>query len=121
MNINDLTPGAARSNASQQRRVDTEKASRDNTLQQATRPGQPASSDRVELSEAARTAQAEAVAQQREIDFARRAMLSIPPLSQDRAEDILQRLQEGFYSQPEVLEQIAGRMIDAAQDEGAAE
>lgn len=46
------------------------------------------------------------------IDFARKALLGVPPLSQDRVQDILKRVQEGYYSQPEVVKEIATRITE---------
>lgn len=68
--------------------------------------------DRVEISDAARAAVAGAGTTS-EINFARKAMLGIPPLSEKRAADILARVQNGYYSQPDVLKQIAERVGDA--------
>ena len=47
-----------------------------------------------------------------ELAFARKAMLGIPPLSNERASDILKRIQEGYYSQPEVLKTIAEKFTE---------
>lgn len=66
--------------------------------------------DRVEISDAARTALEAQDAEQPMLDFARKALLGIPPLSQDRAEDILIRIREGFYSQPEIVKLITERV-----------
>lgn len=63
--------------------------------------------DRVEISAGSRTTQ-NGVAPE-ELVFARKALLGIPPLSDDRVADILQRIQEGYYSQPEILKAIAER------------
>ena len=73
-------------------------------------PAQPVESqqqarDRVEISDAARAAANEP--QVEGINFARKALLGIPPLSDERASDMIQRIQEGYYSQPEVLKQVA--------------
>ena len=68
------------------------------------------SQDSVEISAAARAAAQDTKAQ--EMNFAKKALLGIPPLSEDRAADILKRVQEGHYSQPEVLKQIATKVVE---------
>ncbi len=79
----------------------------DSGRNQAARPSSP-QQDRVEISDAARTA---AQAQKTEgIDFARKALLGIPPLSEQRSADMLKRIQEGYYSQPEVLAKVAEKI-----------
>lgn len=63
--------------------------------------------DRVELSATAQASRSETASA--ELDFARKALLGIPPLSEERSADILKRVQEGYYSQPERLKEIAER------------
>jgi hypothetical protein len=75
--------------------------------------------DKVEISDAARTALAKDAGSAAEVQFAKKALLGIPPLSEKRAADILARVQSGFYSQPEVLKQIAERVgteLSGAED-----
>lgn len=68
-----------------------------------------AAGDRVEISDAARSAASDA--QARDVAFARKALLGIPPLSQDRISEIMQRVQEGYYSNdPDVLKHIAAQL-----------
>lgn len=70
--------------------------------------------DRVEISEAARAASEDLATRQREIDFARKALLSQPPLSPDRAEDIFKRINEGYYSSPDVLQKVSTQFASEA-------
>jgi hypothetical protein len=63
--------------------------------------------DRVELSEAAR---AQSKAKGGELEQAHEALLDMPPLDPKRKEDILRRVQSGYYSQPDVLKQVAQRL-----------
>ena len=65
------------------------------------------SDDRVDISDAGRAAQASETSQTEELALARKAMLGIPPLDDSRVEDIFQRINSGFYSQPEVVKQMA--------------
>jgi hypothetical protein len=69
-----------------------------------------ASKDRVEISANGRASARDTSVQ--DLAFARKAMLGIPPLSDDRVADILMRIQEGYYSQPEVLKKIAERFTE---------
>jgi hypothetical protein len=64
--------------------------------------------DRVEISHAARSAAYQAPAP--EIDFGKKALLGIPPLSEERVAEILERVREGFYSQPDALNVIVERL-----------
>jgi len=74
-------------------------------------PEKPTSEDRVDLSEAARTA-----AQQAEttpdLEFARQALRSVPSISPERVAAILRHLQSGYYQQPAVLKEIAERIVE---------
>lgn len=65
--------------------------------------------DRVEISDAARAAVSDATSTH-EMHLARKALLGIPPLSEKRSADILARVQSGYYSQPDILRQIAERV-----------
>lgn len=65
--------------------------------------------DRVEISDAARAAQASG-SQKAELDFARKALDGVAPMSEPRTAEIQQRIQSGFYSQPEVINQVASRL-----------
>ena len=69
------------------------------------------SDDRVDISDAGRAAQAAETSQTEELAFARKAMLGIPPLDDSRMEDIFQRINSGFYSQPEVVKQMAAGVM----------
>ena len=67
--------------------------------------------DRVEISADARAA----LSQQRttqEMQFSRKALLSIPSLSKERSAEILQRIRDGYYSQPDILKEIAEHVAD---------
>lgn len=82
--------------------------------EQARRPGEGKierqREDRVEISTSAREAAEAQARQARELEKARSAMLTIPPLSADQALDILKRIEKGDYSQPEVIMQYASRL-----------
>lgn len=110
MNIKNVNPG---SNLSpDQLRPDqtdevrqAEQASSSETSSDATARS---AEDRVEISDAGRAAQANGPdIDPAELESARQAMLDIPPLSADRAEDIFKRIQAGYYSQPDAIKSIA--------------
>lgn len=63
--------------------------------------------DRVELSEAAL---AQSKARNEELGKAHEQLLDMPPLDPERKDHILRRVQEGYYSQPDVLKQVAERL-----------
>lgn len=108
LNINGNRPDALRSNAAAEtNRV--ENGANAAQSQSASAPA-PATGDRVEISPEARAAAGAAAPE--DVTFARKALLGIPPLSEDRAADILKRVQEGFYSQPEPLKAIASGLAN---------
>lgn len=112
MNIRDLyTPSTNR--ADQIRNGSVAGTTRpDSAGSEQTKAIQPVAPvrDRVEISDAARAAAAEHE-KTRQLDFAKKALLGMPPLSQERAADILKRVQEGYYSQPEVIDQVAAKVV----------
>ena len=126
MNIHNLKSTLSRPDAGS-RRVENAGAQ-----QASTRPahsGEPDASqplqDRVELSaealaahEAAQVARDEAA--ERDLPMARHALLGMPPLDPERMDHILQRVQAGFYSQPDVLKQVAEKIVSDLPDPGRA-
>ena len=70
--------------------------------------------DRVELSDSGREA---STAGTPVLAFARKALENIPPLSQERVAEILERIKEDYYSQPEVTRQIAQRVASTFREE----
>ncbi len=69
--------------------------------------------DRVEISARAREVSADQRRLKREIDFARRAMYSMPPLSKERAQEILKSLEQGLYYAPDVRMKLAKNLSNA--------
>ncbi|HEX7072011.1 MAG TPA: hypothetical protein VF190_14455 [Rhodothermales bacterium] len=63
--------------------------------------------DRVEISEAGRKALAGSARSASEIEFARKALAEVPPLSDERIAQIRARLQEGFYLTKEAQDVVA--------------
>lgn len=110
MNIRDLKYGPLSSG--QVRSESVGQASNvnadDASAKAAGRTAASGSGDRVEISDAARAAAENT--QSRELTFARKALLGIPPLSSDRVADILERVKEGYYSQPEVVKEISEKI-----------
>ena len=109
MNIRDVQTGIHRLDSYRNGSVGEAARTDAGAATQSARDTSSTGSDRVELSSAARTDRAPSV---QELAFARKAMLGIPPLSDERASDILMRIQEGFYSQPEVLKKIAEKFTE---------
>jgi len=71
--------------------------------------------DRVEISDAAREASGDQEHIKREIEFARRALYSVPPMSKDRAEKLLKRIDEGHYNAPDIRIKLAESLADDDQ------
>jgi len=69
----------------------------------------PEARDSIEFSPASR-AHSSAAPPVKDMEFARRALLGVPPLSEKRASDIMSRIQEGYYNKPEIVQQIADRI-----------
>ena len=85
-----------------QNRVTEESRNRSN----ATQAPEPAG-DRVEISEAGRRASAVGAHSASEVEFARKALAEVKPLSDERAAEIRARLQEGFYLKQEAADVVA--------------
>jgi hypothetical protein len=64
--------------------------------------------DRVEISDKARTALADA-RKSEDLAFARKALDSIPSLSEERVSELTERINSGYYKQADVLGQVAER------------
>lgn len=111
MNIRDVHTGTYRpdqlrnGSVGEAGRIDAGTAARNATEGPSTDPR-----DRVELSTNVHSALNGATLQ--ELAFAKRALQSIPPLDDGRGVDILRRIQEGHYSQPEILMKIAERFTE---------
>ena len=128
MNIHDINSGALRPDTLRLHSVENvgqpqaEAAAGEAADAKAAQTG-----DRVEISDTARSAsQKDEI--KREVEFARRAMYSMPPLSQDRAEEILDRLEQGHYNAPDVRMKLSdmltkdlGFQADAPEAGGKAE
>ncbi|MEM1126022.1 MAG: hypothetical protein AAGI71_05170 [Bacteroidota bacterium] len=106
MNIRDLNLGSSRLNTV--RGDSTDGARGANQEAPGATPEASSTSDRVEISAQAR-ASAPATVDTQELGFARKALYGIPPLSQERIADIFQRINEGYYSTPEVIKSVAER------------
>ncbi len=120
MNIRNVNLNTDRAENYRQNTVqESGKAGAGADVRQSNGTSQPVQ-DRVEISDAARAAVSDAAANT-EINFARKALLGMPPLSEKRAADILARVQSGYYSQPDVLKQIAERVGDAILPGGSTE
>lgn len=127
MNIENINPG---SNLSPDRLQSSQTDDADRVDEAS--PAQPPSKteshapeDRVEISEEGRAQAKNADRAPEEVETARKALLDIPPLSMDRAEDIFKRIQAGYYSQPnsikKVSESIANEMTGQPPEMGGTE
>ena len=64
--------------------------------------------DRVEISKEARTrAQDEEARRNRELAFAQKALLGIPPLDEAKVQELQERIRDRYYSQPDVTRSVA--------------
>jgi len=110
MNIQNPSTGPARSNPLRsneaERAPDAEPTTDASSDAAATDDTDTA--DQVEISDAART---EAASDAALIERSREA-LGATSLSAERLTELRQRVQEGYYSQPEVTEQVAERLAD---------
>lgn len=108
MNIRNLNSGASPLNTGNVGSATDAYTSASNaSAKKAETPANAPAGDRVELSEAAR---AQSKAKGGELEQAREALLDMPPLDPERKDHILRRVQEGYYSQPDVIKQIAQRL-----------
>ncbi len=111
MNINHLTGRPATSTTV--RGNAPEKVNTDETPRAAAVPATE-QADRVELSASGREAQTVGTPV---LAYARKALENIPPLSQERVAEILDRIKEDYYKQPEVTRQIAQRVAATFREE----
>lgn len=67
--------------------------------------------DRVEISEEARTrAQDEEARRNRELAFAQKALLGIPPLDEEKVAELQDRIRDRYYQKPEVIQDVAEKV-----------
>ncbi len=115
MNIRDVNGSTNRSDAAQRRSTqDAQQADggRAGRSVGAQAPPDAAQQDRVEISDAARSAQA-AQQEHRDLDVARSALREAPGLDASRLGELRQRVGEGHYLSPEATRQVAERLLDA--------
>lgn len=72
--------------------------------------------DRVEISERARTALADA-RKSDDLSFARTALDNAASMSEERAAELMERVKSGYYQQADVLGQITDRLIDELKND----
>lgn len=73
----------------------------------------PPIEDRVEISQEGKLkAQGEEANKSRDLAFARKAMLGIPPLTEDHVRELQTRIKERYYSKPEVIDKVADKLTD---------
>lgn len=84
--------------------------------------GSKAAGDSVEISDSARAAQTEGDKYAAELSFAKRTLTEIPPLTESRALEIIKRVEEGYYSKPDNVRQIAEQLArDLGRQQAAPE
>lgn len=122
MNIRDLNAGSyrpdrMRSGAAEQ--AEQAQAQPQQNVEQTA--AAKASNDSVEISDSARAAQADGQ-YAADLPVAQRALTEIPPLSESRAQEIIKRVEEGYYSKPDNVKQIAEQLArDLSQQQPLAE
>lgn len=67
--------------------------------------------DRVEISDAAKAKANDQDKQSRDIAFARKALLGIPPLTEEKISELQHRIRDRYYAQPEVTNQAAEQIV----------
>ncbi len=108
MKVNDINFGTHRADVVRRKAVEPEESTRASAAANESSELKGASkTDRVEISDAAREASGDQEQLKREIEFARRALYSIPPMSKDRAQELLKSLEEGHYNAPDVRLKLA--------------
>ena len=109
MKVNDINFGGHRADALRRKAAEqAERAGADAAAKESSELKETSrTADRVEISNAARLASGDQEQVKREVEFARRAMYSIPPMSKDRAEELLKRLDQGHYNAPDVRVKLA--------------
>ena len=107
MNVNDSSFGPLRPAAYRPADVDA----KDQAATPRTEAAPAAEhTDRIEISQEAREASASQDQIEREVEFARRALYSMPPLSEERAEELVDQLRQGHYNAPDVLLKLSERL-----------
>ena len=72
----------------------------------------PNNQDTVAISEEARIAHAAEQKRRTDLEFAREKLKTHEEMTPDRQQELLERLNSGYYTQPEVIENIAGKIAD---------
>ena len=114
MKISDVNLGTQRADALRRKAVERSESARARAT--ANEPSELKGvfqADRLEISDAARESSESEKEIKREIEFARRAMYNIPPMSKERAEDLLKRLEQGFYNASDVRVKLSQNLADA--------
>lgn len=66
--------------------------------------------DRVEISDAAKAKASDEEKKARDLTFARKALLGIPPLTDEKITEFQERIRDRYYSQPEVTGEVSEQM-----------
>ena len=114
MNIGDISQGSSTSGADQLTNQRVERiAKRDGNLKLEGEDGKGrhAHQDSLAISEAGRKALEASRKQAMELDMAREALQQVDTLDEARLAEIKERLENGFYTQPDMLENIASRVM----------
>jgi len=112
MKVNDLNFGTHRPDVLHNKQVKQAGNARAQDAASTSPDEATAPSDRVEISNAAREVSQENEDLKREIEFARRALYSIPPLSRERAEALLKQLDQGHYNAPDVRMKLSANLAN---------
>jgi hypothetical protein len=67
--------------------------------------------DRVDISDAAKAKANDQDKRSRELGLARKALLGIPPLTEDKVTELQQRIRERYYAQPEVTDKVSEQIF----------
>ena len=100
-----LGPQRSDSAGKSNKAAETEKAA----AQQNTGIQERGSEDRVEISDAGRAAQAQDVARAKDVAMGLKALHEVAP-PEEQMSEIRQRVQDGYYTQPDTLREVAERL-----------
>ncbi len=117
MNIKGLQPGNIKPSSTRDVRTEASKHVEKSAFQpEENTVVRPEERDQAVFSSEARTASADA--KLRELAFARKALLNIPPLTEEKLKEVQQRIRESYYTTPEIAKELAEKLVDVFRSEG---
>lgn len=115
MNIGDISQGSSTSGADQLKNQRVERiATRDGNLKLGGEEGKEphAHQDSLAISEAGRKALEASRKKAMDLDVAREALQQVNQTDEARLAEIKERLANGFYTQPDMIDQVVARVMN---------